>query len=91
MRACELAGFTSVIEQLPQGFDTVISERGLNLSGGQKQRLALALSWYQVLGPGANGPTARTRRPRNPVGLRTEMLVGLAEIVPAHAEIQGEL
>ena len=41
-RACELAGFTSVIEQLPQGFDRVISERGLNLSGGQKQRLALA-------------------------------------------------
>ncbi|HYZ88547.1 MAG TPA: ABC transporter ATP-binding protein [Myxococcales bacterium] len=41
-RACELAGFTSVIAQLPQGFDTLISERGLNLSGGQKQRLALA-------------------------------------------------
>jgi ATP-binding cassette subfamily B protein len=41
-RACELAGFTPVIEQLPHGFDTVISERGLNLSGGQKQRLALA-------------------------------------------------
>ncbi len=41
-RACELAGFSSVIAQLPDGFDTVISERGLNLSGGQKQRLALA-------------------------------------------------
>jgi ATP-binding cassette, subfamily B, bacterial len=41
-RACELAGFNSVIAQLPQGFDTLISERGLNLSGGQKQRLALA-------------------------------------------------
>jgi ATP-binding cassette, subfamily B, bacterial len=41
-RACELAGFTSVIAQLPHGFDTLISERGLNLSGGQKQRLALA-------------------------------------------------
>ena len=40
--ACALAGFTSVISQLPQGFDTLISERGLNLSGGQKQRLALA-------------------------------------------------
>jgi ABC-type bacteriocin/lantibiotic exporter with double-glycine peptidase domain len=41
-RACELAGFTSVIAQLPQGLDTLISERGVNLSGGQKQRLALA-------------------------------------------------
>jgi ABC-type multidrug transport system fused ATPase/permease subunit len=41
-RACELAGFTSVVAQLPQGWSTVISERGGNLSGGQKQRLALA-------------------------------------------------
>jgi ATP-binding cassette subfamily B protein len=41
-RACDLAGFSPVIEQLPQGFDTLISERGVNLSGGQKQRLALA-------------------------------------------------
>src|SRR5205807_4783004 len=41
-RACELAGFSSVVAQLPHGFETVISERGLNLSGGQKQRLALA-------------------------------------------------
>jgi len=41
-RACELAGLTSVIAQLPHGIETLISERGLNLSGGQKQRLALA-------------------------------------------------
>jgi len=41
-RACDLAGFTSVIAQLPQGWATPISERGVNLSGGQKQRLALA-------------------------------------------------
>jgi ABC-type multidrug transport system fused ATPase/permease subunit len=41
-RACELAGLTSVIAQLPQGLEALISERGLNLSGGQKQRLALA-------------------------------------------------
>src|SRR5256885_4106361 len=41
-RACELAGFTSVVAQLPQGWATLISERGVNLSGGQKQRLALA-------------------------------------------------
>jgi ATP-binding cassette, subfamily B, bacterial len=41
-RSCALAGFSSALEQLPHGLDTLISERGLNLSGGQKQRLALA-------------------------------------------------
>src|SRR2546421_859975 len=39
-RARELAGFSSGIAQLAPGFDTLISERGLNLSGGQKQRRA---------------------------------------------------
>src|SRR5438105_3632044 len=43
-RACDLAGLSAVIAQLPQGFETLISERGLNLSGGQKQRLALDLA-----------------------------------------------
>lgn len=41
-RACELASLGPVLEQLPQGMETPISERGVNLSGGQKQRLALA-------------------------------------------------
>ncbi|UEM22111.1 ABC transporter ATP-binding protein/permease [Skermanella mucosa] len=41
-RACALACLAPVIDRLPMGLDTEITERGLNLSGGQKQRLALA-------------------------------------------------
>ena len=39
--AAKLATFDKVLEKLPQGLDTVASEKGVNLSGGQKQRLAL--------------------------------------------------
>lgn len=42
MRACEIAAVGDFIQSLPQGLDTMLSERGGNLSGGQKKRLALA-------------------------------------------------
>jgi ABC-type multidrug transport system fused ATPase/permease subunit len=41
-RALHLSAFDAVVDALPQGLDTRISERGFNLSGGQRQRLALA-------------------------------------------------
>ena len=41
-QAARAAQVLSVIEALPQGFDTVVGERGYRLSGGEKQRVAIA-------------------------------------------------
>lgn len=41
-RAAEQTNVASFIEQLPQGYNTVLRQRGTNLSGGQKQLLAFA-------------------------------------------------
>ena len=42
MQAAKLAGIHETLEQLPQGYQTEVGERGVGLSGGQKQRLAIA-------------------------------------------------
>lgn len=41
-RAAELAQIGGFIEALPEGYDTMVGERGLKLSGGEKQRVAIA-------------------------------------------------
>ena len=42
LAACEASGVAAFVDGLPDGYDTLIGERGVNLSGGQRQRVALA-------------------------------------------------
>lgn len=48
MEACRIACFNTVIDELPNGLDSKINEKGVNLSGGQKQRLALARGIFAI-------------------------------------------
>ena len=47
-QAVKLAHLEQVIDQMPEGLETVIGERGVKLSGGQKQRVAIARMFLKI-------------------------------------------
>jgi ATP-binding cassette subfamily B protein len=82
-----IAQLTEALPALPQGYETLIGERGINLSGGQKQRAAIARALAQnppifVLDDALSAVDAQTEA-RILAGLRNA-LAGRTSIIVSH-------
>jgi ATP-binding cassette subfamily B protein len=86
-QVAEVAQLTEALPALPDGYETMLGERGINLSGGQKQRTAIARALAQdppifVLDDGLSAVDAHTEA-RILRGLRSA-LAGRTSIVVSH-------
>jgi ABC-type multidrug transport system fused ATPase/permease subunit len=86
-RVARLAQAHEFVEQLPQGYETVIGERGITLSGGQRQRIAiaraLALDPRILILDDATASVDATTEAQIRAGLR-EVMSGRTTLIIAH-------
>jgi ABC-type multidrug transport system fused ATPase/permease subunit len=87
VRAARMAQAEEFIRELPEGYDTVIGERGITLSGGQRQRLAIARAILVdprvLVLDDATASVDATTEARIRLGLR-EAMKGRTTLIVAH-------
>jgi ATP-binding cassette subfamily B protein len=87
LRAARLAQADDFIRELPDGYDTVIGERGITLSGGQRQRIAIARALIVdpriLILDDATASVDATTEARIRLGLR-EAMKGRTTLIVAH-------
>jgi ATP-binding cassette, subfamily B, bacterial len=86
-RAAELANAHEFIEEMPNGYDTMVGERGVTLSGGQRQRIAIARAIIRdtpilILDEPTSGLDAASEQ--SVIGALDTLMKGRTSVVIAH-------